>query len=239
MLVAVAFDSEGIVQKIGVLIADDHAIFRSGLRLLIDAQLDMAVLGDVADYSSAVSRAVESSPNVVLMDYSMPGGNTCHAIEAIRRRLTGSRVLVLSMHDDPAYLVAVMTAGASGYVLKRSADTELLFAIRAVNRGESYFDPHLVRAVVERSLRGRVIDSTRQLPKSGRLTAREQQVLELVASGHTNQQIANRLVLSIKTVESYRARLMRKLRLTSRAELFRYARETGLFARDSARDVIA
>lgn len=221
------------MEKLKILIADDHAILRSGLRLLINTQPDMEVVAEVSDAAAAVQQASSTSLDVIVMDFSMPGGNTCRAIEAIRRRVAQVRVLVLSMYDDPAYVVAVMTSGASGYVLKRSADTELLSAIRRVHRGESFIDPNIANSVVQRVMLSR---TTKHAGESGTprhiLSTRERQVLELVADGHTNQEVADRLFLSVKTVETHRSRLMRKLGLTTRADLIRYARESGGQAAD-------
>jgi len=217
------------VKRIRILIADDHAVLRAGLRRLIGEQPDMDVVGEAADGEEAVRRTRELRPDVALMDLTMPGLGGLKAIERIRQDCPETRVLVLTMHDVPAYLRSVLAAGGSGYVVKRAADSELLSAIRSVYRGRTVLDPTLAVQVVQSGLGKRP-------PVGGgdaapHLSQREQEVLDLVAQGYTNQQIADRLGLSVKTVETYRARLVQKLGLRSRAELLRYAMDTGLFGR--------
>ena len=215
--------------KLKLLVADDHAIVRAGLRLLINSQPDMEVLADVADGSTALLKLCETAFDIVIMDLSTPGGNACRTIEGIRRKAKQTRVLVLSMCDDPAYLVAVMTAGASGYVSKRSTDIDLLAAIRTLSRGESFIDPSVARSVIQSTALRRAAAHAAGPGRSRPiLSQRERQVLELLADGHTNQEVGNRLFISVKTVETHRARLMRKLGLTTRADLIRYARESGM-----------
>jgi DNA-binding NarL/FixJ family response regulator len=214
--------------RIRVLLADDHAVLRAGLRMLINGQPDMAVVGEAATGEDAWRQAVVVQPDVVLLDLSMPGMGGMEATERIVRDCPDVRVLVLTMHDDLAYLRSVLAAGASGYVLKRSADTELLSAIRITHRGGTYLEPSLAGDVVEETLgrRGRQAEEAARSP----LSDREREVLRLVAQGHTNQQIAERLFLSVKTVETYRARLMTKLGLRTRADLVRYALSVGLLS---------
>ena len=217
------------MKRIRILIADDHAVLRAGLRRLIGEQPDMDVVGEAADGEEAVRRTRELRPDVALMDLTMPGLGGLKAIERIRQDCPETRVLVLTMHDVPAYLRSVLAAGGSGYVVKRAADSELLSAIRSVYRGRTVLDPTLAVQVVQSGLGKRP-------PVGGgdaapHLSQREQEVLDLVAQGYTNQQIADRLGLSVKTVETYRARLVQKLGLRSRAELLRYAMDTGLFGR--------
>jgi two-component system response regulator NreC len=221
------------VKRIRILIADDHAVLRAGLRRLIGEQSDMDVVGEAADGEEAVRRTRELRPDVALMDLTMPGLGGLKAIERIRQDRPETRVLVLTMHDVPAYLRSVLAAGGSGYVVKRAADSELLSAIRSVHRGRTVLDPTLAVQVVQSGLGKRTPSST---AGSGapHLSQREQEVLDLVAQGYTNQQIADRLGLSVKTVETYRARLVQKLGLRSRAELLRYAMDTGLFGRKDA-----
>ena len=216
--------------RIRILVADDHAVLRAGLKVLIGQQPDMAVVGEAADGDEAVRRAHELRPDVALVDLTMPGICGIKAVERIRQECPETRVLVLTMHDVPAYLRSALAAGASGYVVKRAADTELLSAIRAVHRGRTVLDPSLAARVVQSGL-GR-----RGPPTGGAaagatapLSPREIEVLDLVAQGYTNQQIADRLRLSVKTVETYRSRLVEKLGLKSRADLVRYALDSGLF----------
>ena len=216
------------MSPIRVLIADDHAVLRAGLRMLIGSQPDMEVVGEAADGEEAVRQAVETRPDVALMDITMPGIGGIKAVERLRQARPETRVLVLTMHDVPAYLRSVLAAGASGYVVKRAADSELLSAIRGVHRGRTVLDPALATRVVQGGLRKRNAVSPTAKGPSSVLSQREREVLELVAQGFTNQQIADRLGLSVKTVETYRSRLVEKLGLRSRADLVRYALDSGL-----------
>ncbi len=214
--------------SVRVLIADDHAVLRAGLRMLIGAQPDMEVVGEAADGDAAVRKALETRPDVALMDITMPGSGGIKAIERIREECPKTRVLVLTMHDVPAYLRSALAAGASGYVVKSAADSELLSAIRSVHRGRTVLDPALAATVVQSALGKRAVGSQAGGPVNP-LSPREREVLDLVAQGYTNQQAADRLGLSIKTVETYRTRLVEKLGLRSRADLVRYALDSGLF----------
>lgn len=214
------------VRIIRVLIVDDHAILRSGLRMLLGAQSDMEVVGEAADGAEAARLVAELNPDVALLDLAMPGIGGLEALSMIKRIAPETRGLILSQYDDESYLRRALESGASGYVLKRAADTDLLSAIRAVARGEVYLHPMLTRFVVND------LFNREEAPKpAGRQTAlsdREREVLQLVALGHTNQQIADSLVLSVKTVETYKARVMEKLGVRGRAALVRYAMEQGL-----------
>jgi DNA-binding NarL/FixJ family response regulator len=217
--------------RIRILIADDHAVLRTGLRMLIGSQRDLEVVGEASDGDEAVRKAAALRPDVALVDISMPGSSGIKAIERIREAAPATRVLVLTMHDMPAYLRAALAAGASGYVDKRAADSALLAAIRDVSRGRTALDPTLAASVVQSGLRRR---GTTGASLSTPLSHREREVLELVAQGYTNQQIADHLGLSVKTVETYRARLVEKLGLQSRAELVRYALDSGLFGGEAS-----
>lgn len=264
--------------KIRVFVADDHAVLRAGLRLLINTQRDLEVIGEAGDFLATRDAVSQLDPDVATIDLSMPGGHGIRLVEWLSREAPRTRLLVLSMHDDPAYVRMALAAGAAGYVMKKSADTELLEAIRTVAVGRTY-SPRLVvegSAAAHRSAAGgsssvaasgtisfvsggasggaaraagssanaatvRVEsqgDSTQPAPAAAAMTAsqrdtarnsfaelseRERQVLLLVARGHTNQAIANQLYLSVKTIESYRARLMNKLGLRNRAELTQFA----------------
>ncbi|MDB5334098.1 MAG: two component transcriptional regulator, LuxR family [Phycisphaerales bacterium] len=212
-------------EKIRVLLADDHAVLRAGLRMLIDSQPDMLVSREASDGREAVTHAGGGQVDVAVVDLSMPAGGGVRAIEAIRARCPDLRVLVLSMHNDAAYVRTALAAGANGYVAKAAADTELLAGIRAVHRGKTFIDPALAGTIVSQSLSPEVSDAPR-------LSERERQVLEFLARGHTNQEIANRLFLSVKTAETYRARLSRKLGLKNRADFVRYGLESGILTRD-------
>jgi two-component system response regulator NreC len=216
--------------RIRILIADDHAVLRTGLRMLIGSQRDLDVVGEASDGDEAVRKAAALRPDVALVDISMPGSGGIKAIERIREAAPATRVLVLTMHDMPAYLRAALAAGAAGYVVKRAADSALLAAIRDVHRGRTVLDPALAASVVQSGLRRRGATTSPATP----LSHREREVLELVAQGYTNQQIADHLGLSVKTVETYRARLVEKLGLQSRAELVRYALDSGLFGGEAS-----
>jgi two-component system, NarL family, response regulator NreC len=219
-------------ERIRVLIADDHAVLRAGLRMLLDSQPDMTVVGEADTADEAANLEASLKPDVAILDLTLParpGGPSSvpSGLEAIRRIKAArpeARVLALTMHDDEGYLRAVLEAGGAGYVLKRAADTELLSAIRAVWRGGTYLHPEHARLLVGRApASGQTTDDS-----YGQLSPREQQVLRLIALGHTSQQVADKLSLSVKTVETYKRRLMTKLYLTSRAALVRYALQRGL-----------
>jgi two-component system response regulator NreC len=220
------------VPTIRVLIADDHAILRSGLKMLVNAQVDMEVVGEAPDGEQAVRAARDMKPSVALLDLTMPGSGGLQALEEIARCCPATRVLVLTMHDDPAYLRSVLAAGACGYVLKRAVDTELLSAIRAVHRGGIFVDPSLAHVFVQDALEKR---GTRGRPQRSLniLSERERQVLERIAQGYGSQEIAAQMLVSVKTVETYRARIAEKLGLRTRSEIVRFAVQMGLLTSDS------
>ncbi len=221
---------EEVTPRTRILVADDHAILRSGLRMLINTQNDMEVVGEAVDGEDAIRRVGELDPDIVLLDLSMPGMGGIRALEVIRERYPRTRVLVLTMHDEYAYVRSVLAAGGAGFVVKRAADAELLSAIRTVSQGRSYIDVSLAST-------GSLEEIVN--PKAGdrdggwrdvRLSQREREVLTSVAHGYTNQQIADSLGLSVKTVETYRARVAEKVGLKNRADLVRYALDAGLLA---------
>ncbi len=214
------------MNKIRVFIADDHAVLRAGLRLLIQAQDDMQVVGEAGDFAEALAQLRMVQPEVITLDLSMPGGLGLGAIEKIRDRLPGSRVIVLTMHDDPAYLRTALAMGAAGYVVKSAADTELISAIRAVHQGRLFVDARSSTANSGTTAHSGAL--IREGAHFKKLSAREREVLGLIAQGHTNQAVADRLDVSVKTVESYRSRVMDKLGLKNRADLTRFAIEQGL-----------
>jgi len=217
--------------KIRVMIADDHAILRAGLKMLVNAQADMEVVSEAPDGEKAVQAARETRPDVALLDLTMPGVGGMRALQEMARSCRKTRVLVLTMHDDPVYLRSVLAAGAAGYLLKRTVDTELLAAIRAVHRGGTYVDPSLAHVLVQDVLAKR---GTKARSKSANiLSDREQQVLKFVAQGFSSQEIAKRIFVSVKTVETYRARIADKLGLRTRSALVRYAVRMGLLAAES------
>ena len=205
---------------IRVMIADDHAILRSGLKMLINAQADMEVVSEASNGAEAVQATRETKPDVALMDLTMPTAGGTSAIQEITRAFPKTRVLVLTMHDDSAYVRSVFAAGATGYVLKRSVDAELLAAIRAVHRGGTFVDPALAGFFVQEMLEK---DRSRKV-----LSDRELQVLTLVARGYSSQQIAEQIFLSVKTIETYRSRFAEKLGLRTRSDIVRFAVQMGL-----------
>jgi DNA-binding NarL/FixJ family response regulator len=214
--------------RLRILVADDHAVLRAGLRLLINTQPDMEAVGEAGDFPEAMRLTRTVRPDVLILDLTMPGGTGIQTIERLAAECPATRIVVLTMHDDPSYLRAALAAGAAGYVAKKAADSELLSAIRAVSGGRAFVDPEMSAAqgrTVRNDNAGAGVAPAVPAP---RLSQREREVLELLAQGHTNQAVADRLLLSVKTVESYRARLMQKLGLSSRADLIRYAVEVGL-----------
>jgi two-component system response regulator NreC len=212
-----------------VLIVDDHAVLRSGLRMLLEAQPDMSVVGEAGDALGGLDLARSLQPDIVLLDVTMPGQGGLDTLPALRRSAPSSRVLVLTMHDDEGYLRRALQSGAAGYVLKKAADSELIAAIRAVARGEMYVHPALTSSLLRDFLPESAPPTTD--PWLG-LSEREREVLTLVALGHTSAEIGERLSLSAKTVETYRARGMDKLGLRSRAALVRFALSRGLLTDD-------
>jgi two-component system response regulator NreC len=220
---------------IRVLIADDHAVLRAGLKLLINAQTDMAVVGEAGSGPEAVRVAQATAPHVVLLDLSMPGAGSTQTIEQLGVVAPEARVLVLTMHDDPAYMRAALQAGASGYIVKKAADVELLTAIRVVSHGRTFVD--LTRPG-ESARAPELQRGSRNSPAVGQakpLSPREAEVLRLLAQGHTNREAADQLAVSVKTIETHRKRLTEKLGLKSRAQLFRFAVEVGLLEDDASR----
>jgi two-component system response regulator NreC len=211
------------VPPVRVLIADDHAVLRAGLRMLLEAQNDIEVVGEAGDGSEVSRKARELRPDVVLLDLSMPGPPSGVVIQQVLRACPETRVLILTMHDDSAYLAAAISAGAFGYVAKKVADSELLSAIRAVHAGRRFVD---VAGPSGPSVASGTVVPERRAPKA--LGRREREVLRLLAQGHTNQEIADRIRVSVKTVETHRTRLREKLGLKGRAELYRFAVESGI-----------
>jgi len=216
--------------KIKVLIVDDHAILRAGLRALINAQPDMEVVDEAPDGASAIKKVVDTKPDVVLMDISMPECGGIEALERIRRDCPNVRVLILTMYDDPAYMRSVLAAGAAGYIIKRAPDLDLMAAIHAVYRGRTFVDMTLSENILPETIRKRGQNGKKKGMSVSMLSQREREVLCLVAQGYMNKDIAERLHLSVKSVETYRARIAEKLGLRSRADLVRYALEVGLLA---------
>jgi len=203
-----------------VLLADDHAILRAGLAMLVRAQADLEVVGEAADGVEALEKIRKLNPDVVILDLTMPRMNGFEALREIVRDFPHTKVLVLTMHDDQAYGRSLLAAGALGYVTKKAADRELLTAIRAVREGRHFVDVTQAEAMLP----------SRIAP----LSRREREVLDLVSRWHTHREIADRLALSIKTVETYLSRLTTKLGLHRRADLVQYAIETGILGPSAA-----
>jgi two-component system, NarL family, response regulator NreC len=213
------------ISKIRVLIADDHAILRSGLRMLIEAQPDMTVVAEAENGNEAIRLAREISPAVVILDVTMPEKGGLYAIHDILKNSPGVRILLLTMHEEPAFLRTALAAGASGYVLKKSVDADLLSAIRAVSKGRVYVDSELAATLVGEAVPERATGDDKP---SEVLSKRELQVLKLVAEGFSSREISEQIFIGTKTVETYRGRFAEKLGLKSRADIVRYALEIGL-----------
>ncbi|MBI4536713.1 MAG: response regulator transcription factor [candidate division NC10 bacterium] len=215
-----------------VLVADDHPVVRAGVRMLINSETDLEVIGEASDGAECLEQVAKLKPDVVLLDLSMPHLEGVSALRVIAQRHPGVHVLVLTMHEDPVYARQILDAGGSGFLIKRAVDVELATAIRAVHRGEVYLHSSLTGYLLDVGTEGRreARGAADLRPES--LSQREQQVLQLLAHGYTNQQVADRIFVSVKTVETYRARVQEKLNLKTRAELTRYAIEHGLLGKD-------
>ncbi len=208
------------MDKIRILLADDHTLMRDGLRSLIEAEPDLCVVGEAEDGRSALKLAGEVCPDVILMDIAMPLLNGLEATRQLKHDCPQAKVLILTMHEHEDYIRQALAAGAQGYILKDATAGELLEAIRAVSRGEVVLSPAITRLVVENYLRWG--DVQREAESNG-LSRREREVLQLIAEGYSNKQIAEILSLSIKTIQTHRMNLMSKLDLHNRADLIKYA----------------
>mgnify|MGYP005840109229 CR=1 FL=1 len=209
-----------------ILLVDDHAVLRSGLRLLIDSQPGLKVIGEAGNGAEAVAKARELQPEVILLDLNMPDMDGLTALPLLRKESPGSRILILTQHDDVSYLQETLHAGASGYILKKAVDSDLLMAIQTIMRGETY-----IHSAMTQKLLQKIDTQTTAKPQSDpwdSLSERERDVLRLVALGYTNAEIAGELYLSVKTVETYRTRGMEKLNLQTRAQLVKSALERGI-----------
>lgn len=218
--------------KIKVMIADDHAILRAGLRMLVNAQADMEIVSEAPDGEKAVQTARETKPDVVLLDLTMPRVGGMKALQQMAQVCDESRVVILTMHDDPAYLRSALAAGAAGYLLKRAVDAELIAAIRAVHRGGIFVDPRLANVLVQDVL-ARKSTKARSKQPANILSQRELQVLTLVARGYTSAQIAKQIFIGVKTIETYRSRFAAKLGLRTRSEVIRFAVQMGLLTAET------
>jgi two-component system, NarL family, response regulator NreC len=210
--------------RIRILLVDDHAVLRAGLRALLNTEPDMEVVGEAANGREAVEQAERLRPDVIVMDLSMPGMGGLDATRQINEKGLQTRVLVLTVHAEQQYLLPVLQAGGAGYVLKQAADTELIQAIRTVHRGEAFLYPNAASMLLQ-DYRRRVSANEDQFDG---LSEREREVLKFTAEGFSSQEIADRLIISAKTVDTYRQRIMDKLNIHHRSELIRYALRKGL-----------
>ena len=210
--------------KLKIFLADDHKVMRDGLKVLINAQADMEVIGEAGDGLAAWRQAKESAPDVVVMDVSMPQMGGARATERIKLECPQVKVIALSAHEDRSYVSQLLEAGASGYMLKVAASEDLINAIRVVAAGGIYLDPAVADKILESYRRGK---SPKGESQGVRLAQREEEVLRLIAEGYINKEIAARLSISVKTVETHKARAMEKLGLRSRAAIVRYALDQG------------
>jgi DNA-binding NarL/FixJ family response regulator len=212
-------------EPIRVGLCDDHRVVRSGLRHILEAEPDVQVVGEAGTAEDAVAVTVTERPDVMVMDIGLPGVSGIEATRRIRQANPATRVLVLTMHEDIAYLRQAFDAGATGYLLKDAADIELVLAVRTVAAGHAYVHPSLGAALLAAPSEPAGVRGP-----GGELTEREQEVLRLIALGHTNSEIAGELFLSVRTVETHRMHLTQKLQMHTRAELVTFARDTGLLS---------
>jgi DNA-binding NarL/FixJ family response regulator len=225
-----------MMKKLRILLADDHKMLREGLRVLLNSQPGMGVVGEAASGKEVVDKAGELKPDVVVMDLSMPGLNGLQATELLRASHPAIKVVVLTAHEDESYLTQLCKAGAAGYVLKRSAGDQLVQAIRMAARGQIYLEPALAGKALARLVTG---PAASQESTNARLSEREKEVLSLIAWGYSNKEAADKLKVSVKTVETYRVRIAEKLGLRSRAELVKYALRQGWLNDADAPDSLA
>ena len=215
------------MEKITVLIVDDHAIMRDGIRALLSIHNDIEAIGEAAEGREAIEKVRELVPDVVIMDIAMPGMDGMEATRRIVKEKPKVKVLVLTQHDNKEYVLSAIKSGATGYVPKRALGSELISAIRAVYRGDSVLYPSAAAALIE-DYRLRA-----EADPYDRLTAREREILKLIAEGHTSQKIADMLVISLKTVLGHRTKIMQKMDIHNRTELIKYAMRKGLISMDA------
>ncbi len=215
------------MDKIRVLVVDDHAIMRDGIRALLDIYDDVEIVGEASEGKEAIEKTRELLPNVIVMDIAMPGMDGLEATRRITKKNPKVKVLVLTQYDNKEYILSTIKAGATGYIPKRAVGSELILAIRAVHKGDSFLYPSAAAALIEDYLR----QADSEEPYD-RLTAREREILKLIAEGYTSRKVAEMLFISLKTVLGHRARIMEKLDLHNRTELIKYAMRKGLVSMD-------
>jgi two-component system response regulator NreC len=213
--------------KIRILLADDHTIVRKGIRLLLDREPSFEVVGEADNGREAVDKTLALQPDIVLLDHTMPLLNGLEALRQIKKALPGTRVIILTMHTNEEYIFQFLQAGAEGYLVKQTAPTDLVEAIRAVHAGQSFLSPAVSRAVIDEYVRQAAPAKVNSLDK---LTEREREVLQLLAEGYTAQEIASQLHISVKTVGVHRMNLMQKLEISNTAELIKFALRKGIIS---------
>ena len=214
------------MSKIKVMIVDDHAIMRDGIRALLNLHDDIQIVAEASEGNEALEKAEELTPDVVIMDIAMPGMDGLEAARRIKNKNLGVKILVLTQHDNKEYILSVIKTGASGYVPKRALGSELVSAIRAVHKGDSFLYPSAATALMEEYLQ------QAEAEPYDRLTQREREILKLIADGYSSREIADMLFISMKTTQGHRAKIMEKLNLHNRTELIKYAMRKGLVSLD-------
>ncbi len=216
------------MDKIKILVVDDHAVLRDGIHALVDLHDDLEIVGEASEGKEAVAKAQELMPDVVIMDIAMPGMDGLEATRRIRKKHPKMKVLVLTQHDNKEYILSVIKAGAAGYVPKRALVSELVSAIRSVKEGDSFLYPSAAAALIEDYLQ-----QTKGEEPYDQLSAREREIFQLIAEGHTSREIAEMLFLSQRTVQGHRLKIMEKLNLHNRTELIKYAMRKGVVSLDT------
>jgi len=221
------------MKKIRLLLADDHTLVRKGIRSLLEDEADLEVVGEAEDGYDTLAKVVELAPDLVVIDIGMPSLNGIEAVRRIKKERPAVRLLILTMHDNEAYITETLQAGADGYVLKKSGPRELINAIRIVMGGESYLSPAISTKMINRYIRQPADPKREQGVEGNLLTAREREIVQLIAEGHSNKDIARKLGISLKTVKNHRGNLMEKLDLHNTAEITQYAIRQGMVIFDS------
>ena len=219
------------MDNIKVLLTEDHTIVRKGLRSLLDEEIGIKVVGEAEDGREAMRRAEALQPDVVLMDIAMPGLNGLEATRQLKKRFPEMKIIILTVHANEEYVLETLRAGASGYLVKKAAPDELISAIRAVYKGDSFLSPSISRTVIDEYIR-KVEKPSKRDETYEKLTNREKEVLQLIAEGYKTTEIADKLYISQKTVETHRANIMKKLEIRSTAKLTRYAMRKGIVSPD-------